>query len=257
MSQPPIGQTAMLPRLLRVIVLFSCLLGVGVAAVLRSDSGAAFAGFVWLKLTGGYTIEDRVRMHADDVAVRLRPKFAAVGLVYPPDYLAYVAFKDEKRLQVYARDAESAPWRTVLEYPILGMSGTLGPKLREGDMQVPEGIYKAEFLNPNSRFHLSIRLNYPNDFDAARARAEGRTNLGSNIMIHGTSASVGCLAVGNQAAEDLFILAALAGTDQVTIVISPTDFRRGDAAVPVTSPSWLPDLYREIAAGLRRFPVGS
>jgi hypothetical protein len=251
------GQIATIPRVVRVIVLSFCLLGVGVASALRTDWGAAFAGFVWLKLIGGYTIEDRVRMHVDDVAIRLEPKFAAAGLGYPPVHLAYVAFKDEKRLEVYARETESAAWRKVVEYPILGMSGSLGPKLREGDMQVPEGIYRAEFLNPNSRFHLSIRLDYPNDFDAARARAESRTDLGSDIMIHGTSASVGCLAVGNQAAEDLFILAALVGKDQVTILISPTDFRRGDAAVPVTSPSWLPELYREIAAGLRHFPVGS
>ena len=71
-----------------------------------------------------------------------------------------------------------------MEYPILAASGVLGPKLREGDKQVPEGIYGAEALNPNSKFHLSIRLNYPNTFDRRMAQSDGRTQLGGDIMIH-------------------------------------------------------------------------
>jgi len=134
------------------------------------------------------------------------------------------------------------------------MSGTQGPKLRQGDMQVPEGLYQAEFLNPNSRFHLSIKLNYPNAFDLAQANAEGRTNLGSDIMIHGTTASIGCLAMGNQVAEDLFILAALSGKERVNIVVAPTDFRRTEVRAATGSPPWLTELYRNIKAALSQFP---
>ncbi|MBN8452678.1 L,D-transpeptidase family protein [Accumulibacter sp.] len=230
------------------------LLAASAAIVLRTEQGYAAASYAWLKLRGGYSVDERIRMHSGAVERRLKAKFAAVAVPYPPAQLAYIAFKDTAELQVYARASPSAEWRRVHTYPILGMSGDLGPKLRQGDMQVPEGIYRAEFLNANSRFHLSIRLNYPNEFDRAQARAEGRTELGSDIMIHGTAASIGCLAMGNQAAEDLFILAALSGKEQVEIVVAPTDFRRQPVRTPDGTPAWLSALYGNIKAALSRFP---
>ena len=56
----------------------------------------------------------------------------------------------------------------ICVYPVLGASGVLGPKLKEGDRQVPEGVYRVPELNPNSDFHLSLRLDYPNEFDRAQ-----------------------------------------------------------------------------------------
>lgn len=242
-------------RRIVVVTIVFALLVVGAAAfVLSTEQGYAAASYAWVKFRGGYTVEERIRMHASAVEVRLRHKFDAVAVPYPPAELAYVAFKDSAHLEVYARVHPSEDWRRVHAYPILGMSGALGPKLRQGDMQVPEGIYRAEFLNANSRFHLSIRLNYPNEFDLTQAQAEGRTQLGSDIMIHGTSASIGCLAMGNQAAEDLFILAALAGKEHVEIVVAPTDFRRQPVRMPEGAPAWLPTLYRQINSALQRFP---
>src|SRR5204863_8498878 len=63
-------------------------------------------------------------------------------------------------------------------------------------LPISEGIYPIESLNPNSRFHLSLRIGYPNAFDRAQAAKEKRTNLGGDIMIHGNSVSIGCLAMG-------------------------------------------------------------
>jgi murein L,D-transpeptidase YafK len=243
-------------RISLIALVLTLLLAGAVAVVLRTEQGYAAASYVWLKLRGGYSVEERVRLHASAVESRLRAKFEAVALPYPPAQLAYVAFKDAAQLEVYARAHPAAEWRRVHTYPILGMSGDLGPKLRQGDMQVPESIYPAEFLNANSRFHLSIRLNYPNEFDLAQAQADRRTQLGSDIMIHGTAASIGCLAMGNQAAEDLFILAALVGKEQVEIVVAPTDFRRQSVRIPDGVPTWLPALYREIKAALSRIPSG-
>ena len=241
-------------RIVFIAVVLALLLAAAFAVIVRTESGYAAASYAWRKVRGGYTIDERVRMHAGAVEARLRSRFEAVGVPYPPAQLAYIAFKDEALKEVYARAHLSEKWRRVHTYPILGMSGDPGPKLRQGDMQVPEGIYRAEFLNANSRFHLSIRLNYPNEFDRAQARAEGRTQLGSDIMIHGTSASIGCLAMGNQAAEDLFILAALAGKEQVEIVVAPTDFRRQPVRTPDGAPAWLRGLYGKIKAALDRFP---
>jgi hypothetical protein len=81
----------------------------------------------------------------------------SAGLDYPAASLAFVAIKDERRLEVYARASEGDAWRHVRDYPVLAASGRAGPKLRQGDRQVPEGVYRIELLNPNSRYHLSLR----------------------------------------------------------------------------------------------------
>jgi hypothetical protein len=223
----------------------------------RTDQGSAAVEYAWTRVRGGYTVPDRLDMHGGDVAARVAPRFAASNLRYPPKRLAFLAFKDRKLLEVYAKDDDAQPWKRVLLYPIRGLSGRLGPKLREGDRQVPEGFYRATFLNANSQFHVSIRLDYPNAFDRHHGAAEGRVLLGTDIMIHGSSASIGCLAMGNEAAEDLFVLAALAGLENLRVIISPTDFRRPGAVVNVEGPSWLAELYGQLARALREFPMPS
>ena len=201
-----------------------------------------------------YTVVQRVEQFGQDVATRLASAFAAAGVAYPPHEIAYLAFKDQRRLQVYARNAGDQPWRYVKQYDVLAASGVLGPKLAEGDRQVPEGIYKAELLNANSRFHLSIRLDYPNDFDRRMARHDQRSRLGGDIMIHGSSVSIGCLAMGDEAAEDLFILAARVSKERTRIVVSPTDFRAGTAALPRQRLPWIAELYDALRAELRQYP---
>jgi murein L,D-transpeptidase YafK len=124
--------------------------------------------------------------------------------------------------------------------------------LRKGDGQVPEGIYRIESLNPNSRYHLSLRVSYPNEFDRARAKREQRTNPGGDIMIHGGAASIGCLAMGDEAAEELFVLAALTGIRNITVVLSPVDFRKRDVSSP---PAGTEALYAEIRKQLAGLPV--
>lgn len=165
------------------------------------------------------------------VDARLNPDFKKAGVPYPPAKLTLLAFKREKRLELHAVD-HAGQFRFVRAYPILGASGGDGPKLREGDLQVPEGFYGIELLNPNSLYHLSLRVNYPNADDLGIARAEGRdlAGLGGDIMIHGGSASVGCLAMGDPAAEDLFVLAARTGLDRVGLLIFPWDFRESPPA---------------------------
>ncbi len=168
------------------------------------------------------TVEQVVAALGPAVRKRLEPAFQKAGMPYPPVRITLLAFKAEKRLDLQAADA-SGKIRPVLSWPILAASGTAGPKLREGDRQVPEGNYRIELLNPNSLFHLSLRVNYPNASDITRARKEGRdlSNLGGDIMIHGGAASIGCLAIGDQAVEELFVLAALTGLDKIQLIISP------------------------------------
>jgi hypothetical protein len=200
------------------------------------------------------TVADRVAEFGSAVDKRLAPQFAAAGIAYPPARMALVGLKDEKRLEVYAA-SQTGAYKFIRSYPILAASGVAGPKLREGDLQVPEGIYAIELLNPNSRYHLALRVNYPNAADRVRAREEGRTNLGGDIMIHGRAASVGCLAMGDPASEDLFVLAAKTGIINIEVVLAPVDFRVRKFAAPDEAPAWTQELYEQIRAALRKFPV--
>lgn len=184
---------------------------------------------------------------------RLGQKFAAAEAAWPPSEIALVAIKDEKALELFARP-DGGEWQFVHRYPVLAASGGAGPKLRQGDKQVPEGVYRISFLNPNSRYHVSLRVNYPNEFDRRMARADGRSNLGGDIMIHGKAVSAGCLAVGDEAAEELFVLAANIGLENIKLIIAPTDFRRrGLPTIEADQPRWLPELYTEVAAAMSEF----
>lgn len=199
------------------------------------------------------TTADRIAQFGDAVHARLAPDFERAGVPYPPERITLIGLKAERRLQVWVSSAPDGRWRHLKDYPILGMSGTLGPKLREGDRQVPEGLYRIEALNPNSLYHLALRVNYPSAEDRARGREDGRTSLGSDIMIHGKTCSIGCLAMGDEAAEDLFVLAAETGADRIAVILSPVDFRVRDLP-PDTPPAprWMAARYTAVRNELNR-----
>jgi len=199
---------------------------------------------------GEKSVADRVAVFRGAVHGRLIARFREIGISYPPKNMVLVALKQERLLEVWVND-ETTRYRYLTTYPILGASGKLGPKLREGDLQVPEGLYKIESLNPNSRFHLALRVNYPNDFDRERGRHDNRINLGSDIMIHGGTASVGCLAMGDEAAEDLFVLAAETGIKNLEVILAPVDFRVRELPADIQElPNWSAELYGRIRQSL-------
>ncbi len=228
-------------------------------------AGAGALGYLWRHSRGRelrarasamrrVSVEDCVAQYGARADARLQPAFQSAGVAYPPAAVALLAFKDTRALALYARHADAESWRHVKTYAVCGASGKPGPKLTEGDRQVPEGEYEVELLNPASRFHLSLRLNYPNAFDRRMAAADGRSNLGSDIMIHGGSLSVGCLAMGDEVAEELFILAARAGKDTMRVVIAPTDFRVERPRLIMYEPSWVAMLYASLSETLQQFP---
>jgi murein L,D-transpeptidase YafK len=112
------------------------------------------------------------------------------------------AFKEERELELYVESKSTGKFELFRTYPIAAASGVLGPKLAEGDGQVPEGFYFAgsKAMNPNSTYHLSFNIGYPNEYD----RAHGRT--GSFIMIHGSNVSIGCLAMTDEKIEEIYTL---------------------------------------------------
>lgn len=199
------------------------------------------------------TVDDRVKEFGPAVETRLLPCFAAAGVPYPPSSVTFIGLKQERVLQVYAAGIDGK-YHFIREYPVLAASGKAGPKMRQGDLQVPEGFYKIELLNPNSRFHLSLRVNYPNESDREHAKLEGRENLGGDIMIHGNAVSIGCLAMGDQTAEDLFVLAARTGTKHIDVLLAPMDFRTHE--IPdADAPEWLAPLYKRLKSALEKYEL--
>lgn len=195
------------------------------------------------------TIEDRIKNYGPTIKTRVLPYFDKAEINYPPEKLLYVVLKKERRLKVFAPNNDG-DWKFVVQYPLAVLSGKSGPKLKEGDKQIPEGIYKASHLNPMSKFWLSIGINYPNEFDRQQAKSDNRKKLGGDIMIHGYWFSTGCIAVGNAAIEDLFVMAALTKPLNVKIIIAPQDFRI--SAVSTTGNTWVKDLYSNIEKELTK-----
>lgn len=237
-------------RVIRVvIVLLLVALGSGLFLV--------YGRGIWypllLQIRGPRSVADVLVKYGPQARSRLKPHFAKARVAYPPKEIAFLAFKDERRVALWARDA--GPWRFIRAYPILAASGHAGPKLRQGDEQVPEGVYRIAHLNPNSSYHLSMKVNYPNAFDLRMARSDRRTNLGGDIFIHGKNVSIGCIALGDRAIEELFTLVAETGPSKVRIVIAPNDLRVRGAILHEDAPLWAGELYRTVAAALGAFPV--
>lgn len=199
------------------------------------------------------TVASRVRELAPDVQARILPAFRAAGVPYPPQRVALLVLKEERQLQLYAMDTNET-WRMVKQYRILAASGKAGPKLREGDSQVPEGIYEIDSLNPNSSYHVALHVSYPNAFDRQMAQHDGRSHLGGDIMIHGNALSIGCIAVGDIASEELFTVVALTGLKQTTVLSAPRDLRRHPPRADPHLPLWTKQLYQTLAARLAAFP---
>lgn len=234
--------------------------------VLRAGAAAAFAalgiaGLLWkypaalrfAALRSGVapqkTVEDRLAEYGARAEARFAPACRDAGLAWPPSRVRLLAFKRERRLEVWVAGRRGIYFRAA-EYPILGASGGPGPKRRQGDRQVPEGFYEIDSLNPNSLYHLSAHVTYPNADDAAHA-AVPPGEMGGDIMVHGGSGSVGCLAIGDDAIEEVFCLLARVPPGRREIWIAPVDFRR-DAkwAAPGAEP-WVAETYARLAGRLR------
>lgn len=205
------------------------------------------------KLPGQWTVGDILQAYGANVKDKLNYYFTKAKVSYPPREVTLVALKQEKKLELWARD--SGEFRFIRDYYILAASGVAGPKLRQGDRQVPEGIYRIAELNPNSHYHLSMKINYPNEFDLFQAEQEGRIDPGSDIFIHGKTASIGCLSMGDAAIEELFVLTAQVGAENVKVVIAPHDPRTYPLEVDSEElPEWTPELYSIISREIKALP---
>lgn len=131
------------------------------------------------------------------------------------------AFKHEEQLEVWLQQGINEKYQLWKYYDFCQNSGTLGPKRREGDKQIPEGYYHINRFNPKSKFHLSLGLNYPNPSDKILSNP---THPGSDIFIHGGCLTIGCIPITNEWIEELYLLAEIAkanGQTRIPVNIFP------------------------------------
>lgn len=206
---------------------------------------------IYHQFFGKRTVAEAVTQFGPAAEERLVPFFQKANVPYPPTNISFVGLKEEKRLELWIE--QQGRWVLVKSYDVKKASGKAGPKLREGDQQVPEGFYRIQGFNPNSSYHLSLKLNYPNEFDLKQAKLEGRTRLGGNIFIHGKAVSIGCLAMGDEAIEEIFVLASRVGKDNISVLLAPRDFRRQEPLADARLAPWVNSLYSNIHHELRKY----
>lgn len=154
----------------------------------------------------------------------LRKEFAAKKIAWPANYIYIRSFKYDSELEVWVRSALNEEFKLFKTYKVCAMAGTLGPKRIEGDYQVPEGFYYINEFKPNSLYHLSLGLNYPNPSDMILSDS---VQPGGDIYIHGSCVTVGCIPITNPQIEELYVLTAHArnvGQDFIPVHIFPIRF---------------------------------
>lgn len=129
-------------------------------------------------------------------------------------------FKSEQLLEAWVKPAGKSTYQLFKSFPICASSGSLGPKRRQGDGQVPEGLYSISVFNPYSSYYLSLGVSYPNAAD----RKKGNGNPGGDIMIHGNCVTIGCIPITDPLIKQLYLLAVEArnqGQMQIPVQLYP------------------------------------
>lgn len=180
--------------------------------------------------------------------------FREAGATWPPRRLLLRGFKHDAELEVWAGRDATGPLVRVRTMPICANSGVLGPKRREGDLQVPEGFYEISGFNPASSFWLSMRVSYPNASD----RVRGGPRLGGDIMVHGRCVTIGCLPMTDPGIEWLYVVAweaRQAGQRSIPIHLFPARFDRHAAVLAkhAEADPALAAFWDELRVGFDRF----
>lgn len=185
------------------------------------------------------------KTHKGEVVQKL---FDDAGVTFPPHDLLFRVFKKEREFEVWAGD-DGKPMKLISTYGVCAASGVLGPKRNEGDLQVPEGYYKVGYYHPMSAYYLSAQVNYPNASDKVR----GGPSPGSDILIHGRCASIGCVSMTDERIEEIYLIgwgAFMKGRPTNIHMFPARDFKPLYA-----DPNYAAhhDFWREIEPGLTAF----
>lgn len=154
---------------------------------------------------GAQKIFSRQQDPLNKIEDSLQQQFEKLNLTWPPAAMYIRSFKYDRQLEIWVKNSLASPYVLFKTYKVCIQSGTMGPKRMEGDYQVPEGFYYINEFNPNSVYHLSLGLNYPNASDRILSDS---IRPGSAIYIHGNCVSTGCIPLGDFPIEEVFVLAS-------------------------------------------------
>ena len=171
-----------------------------------------------LTLVATTALADKVKEIRARRAADLKALVEKAGLTYPVDEVYLRGLKKERLLELWA-GKKGEPMVLVKSYPFCAASGELGPKRKEGDEQVPEGLYEVPEFNPTSDYHLSMKVSYPNASDRLRSDPK---RPGGLIYLHGNCASIGCIAIQDEPIEEVYLIAIDAKGRPIRFDIFPT-----------------------------------
>ncbi|HSN62213.1 MAG TPA: L,D-transpeptidase family protein [Ferruginibacter sp.] len=168
--------------------------------LVTSNPAVAQPAFTDVKKSSGKVMDVFNRME-DSV----KRQFEKQNLVWPPVEMYVRSFKYDRQLEIWVKGDSKESFKLFKTYKVCMQSGTMGPKRMEGDYQVPEGFYYINEFNPNSNYHLSLGLNYPNSSDRILS---DNARPGGSIYIHGNCVSTGCIPLMDVPMEEVFIIAS-------------------------------------------------
>jgi murein L,D-transpeptidase YafK len=170
---------------------------------------------------------DRVKVAYDEKESVVKQYFSKKKLSFEKYQLFLRAFKKEEKLEVWVKEDGKHEFSLLETYDFCTNSGTLGPKRKRGDLQIPEGVYYINHFNPLSNFYLSLGLNYPNASDKILSN---KKDPGSSIYIHGDCVSIGCIAITNDYIKELYVMAVEArnsGQEKIPVHVFPAKLAAG------------------------------
>lgn len=164
---------------------------------------------------------DRVALARKEKEAYLRQLCTNIGISYPPSQVFLRGFKRDRTLEIWAYKSSESKYILLKTYINCQLSGILGPKRCEGDLQVPEGFYYINEFNSQSDYFLSLGIDYPNRSDQILSPYP---NKGGDIYIHGSCSSIGCIPIEDEYIKELYLLcqgAIQMGQNHIPVHIFP------------------------------------
>jgi murein L,D-transpeptidase YafK len=181
---------------------------------------------------------ERVRLSVNKHEADWKKLFEEKKLKWPATNIYLRVFKADQKFEIYARDKATDTFTHVKTFDVCVLSGKMGPKRKENDLQIPEGFYFLDEYKTNSNYYLAMLVSYPNYSDLLKGDKE---KPGYDIYIHGSCVTVGCLPMTDEKITEIYTLCMIARTNgqlNVPVHIFPTYFTR-------TGLNYLGPFYRE------------
>ncbi len=195
---------------------------------------------------------NRVKGAFDHTWPDLKKQIIEKGLDPNSYQVFFRVFKKEQKFEVYLSSLKAEKFILFKTYEIAASSGEIGPKRTEGDLQVPEGYYQVNVFNPQSNFHLSLGINYPNGAD----KIKGKKPYGGDIYIHGAEVTIGCIPLTDSKIEEVYALAVQAksnGQKKIYAHFYPFDFNKNPLSKYLSNSNI--NLWKSLEKGQKKFDL--